>query len=251
MNVKEIINNLKKEFPDKNIVLNPKNKPTEILCEVDPSSFHPNYSEAVTYIKSSAPHKHLKAEEIYRVEKGRLIVYLDGVTKIIEEGQSIVINPEVIHWAKGDWTRVFVRSEPGWIPGDHIPVKKALSAGGIVVKEGKILFVKFPNNIGITFPKGHVEKGETYEQTALREVREETGLKDLQIVKKMGMVTRPAIEMNGDFVIKDIHLFLIKIVGDSIGKADEQTEWLSFDEALTRLLPQESEFLRSVKNELI
>ena len=65
---------------------------------------------------------------------------------------------------------------------DHNAVLgKAVSAGGVVVRDGKIIFVKFSDGQGITFPKGHVEQGETYEQAALREVGEETGLKDLQI----------------------------------------------------------------------
>jgi len=33
-----------------------------------------------------------------------------------------------------------------------------------------------------TFPKGHMEKGETERQTALREVREETGLSDIHLI---------------------------------------------------------------------
>jgi len=130
-------------------------------------------------------------------------------------------------------------------------MKKAVSAGGVIVQNGEILFVKFPDGKGITFPKGHVEKGETYEQTALREAIEETGYVDLQIVKKLGMVTRPAIETNGKKVIKDIHLFLMKIVGEEKGKADEETEWLTIEEALTRLMPQEVSFLEKIKSDLV
>ena len=46
-----------------------------------------------------------------------------------------------------------------------------------IVKDGEIHFVLITQNNGITcFPKGHVEKGETEEQTALRECFEETKL---------------------------------------------------------------------------
>lgn len=54
------------------------------------------------------------------------------------------------------------------------------SAGGLIVRKTKILMVQVRNlegHIVWTFPKGHIEKGETEEQTALREVYEETGWK--------------------------------------------------------------------------
>ena len=129
-------------------------------------------------------------------------------------------------------------------------MKKAVSAGGGILRGGEILFVKFPDGKGITFPKGHVESGETYEQTALREVSEETGYKNLEIVKSLGVVTRPAIETDGTEVIKDIYLFLMKITGDDKGKAEEETEWLTIDDALTRLMPQEVEFLKKIQLEI-
>jgi len=120
----EIIARLKREYPGKNIVCNPDDNPTEILCEIEPSNKHHEYSEAIAYINSSLPHRHLKATETYRVESGNLTIYLDGVVKTVSEGQSVVIKPEVIHWAEGDWTRVWVRSEPGWTLEDHLLVDK-------------------------------------------------------------------------------------------------------------------------------
>ena len=55
---------------------------------------------------------------------------------------------------------------------------KEVSAGGIVSRLGKMLLVKVRNLAGEkvwTFPKGHLEKGETPLNAALREVEEETG----------------------------------------------------------------------------
>lgn len=55
---------------------------------------------------------------------------------------------------------------------------KEVSAGGLVVREGKVLMVKVENLSGEvvwTFPKGHLEAGEGSRQAALREVEEETG----------------------------------------------------------------------------
>ena len=61
--------------------------------------------------------------------------------------------------------------------------RMAPAAGGIVVKDGKIVSIV---RHGIPdLPKGHIEKGETPEQAALREVEEETGVGNLQIVKEL------------------------------------------------------------------
>ena len=60
------------------------------------------------------------------------------------------------------------------------------SCGAIIIhKSGennyKVLLVKNHNGRYWSFPKGHVEKGETEEETAIREIKEETGL-DVEIV---------------------------------------------------------------------
>lgn len=52
------------------------------------------------------------------------------------------------------------------------------SAGGVATREGRVLLVKVENLKGEevwTFPKGHLDPGETPRQAALREVEEETG----------------------------------------------------------------------------
>ena len=59
----------------------------------------------------------------------------------------------------------------------------APAAGGIVVTNGK--FVSILRHGIPDLPKGHIEKGETPEVAALREVEEETGISNLQIVKTL------------------------------------------------------------------
>ena len=56
---------------------------------------------------------------------------------------------------------------------------KAVSCGGVVIFRGKILLLykNFRNRYeGWVLPKGTIERGETYQETALREVKEETGV---------------------------------------------------------------------------
>lgn len=57
------------------------------------------------------------------------------------------------------------------------------AAGGLVIKDGDLLLI---HRNGIwDLPKGRVEKGETYKETAIREVTEECGINGLHIIKKI------------------------------------------------------------------
>jgi 8-oxo-dGTP diphosphatase len=50
------------------------------------------------------------------------------------------------------------------------------AAGGIVVRDGRVLLVHRPAYDDWTLPKGKLDEGESWEEAALREVEEETGL---------------------------------------------------------------------------
>ncbi len=52
---------------------------------------------------------------------------------------------------------------------------KEISAGGVVFNSRKILLLRKFNG-GWVLPKGHVKEGEKYSETALREVKEESGI---------------------------------------------------------------------------
>jgi 8-oxo-dGTP diphosphatase len=51
------------------------------------------------------------------------------------------------------------------------------AAGGVVVQDGRVLLVHRAKYDDWSFPKGKLEDGETWEEGALREVEEETGLR--------------------------------------------------------------------------
>ena len=62
---------------------------------------------------------------------------------------------------------------------------EAVSCGGVVIFRGKVLLLykNYKNKYeGWVLPKGTVEEGEEYKETALREVREETGV-SAQVIK--------------------------------------------------------------------
>ena len=51
------------------------------------------------------------------------------------------------------------------------------AAGGVVVRDGQVALVHRPRYDDWTLPKGKLDPGESFEEAALREVEEETGLR--------------------------------------------------------------------------
>ncbi len=54
--------------------------------------------------------------------------------------------------------------------------RRVEAAGGVVVVDGRVLLVHRPRYDDWTLPKGKLDPGESFEEAALREVEEETGL---------------------------------------------------------------------------
>ena len=107
-----------------------------------------------------------------------------------------------------------------------IPVNKA--GGGLVYnKNGEVLFI-FRNGKW-DLPKGGTNKGEEIEDTAMREVEEETGVNDLSISKKL-QKTYHIFKRNGVYKLKITHWFEMHSTFDgiTIGQAEEgieKVEW--------------------------
>jgi len=123
MNAKKVTEELQRKYPNKNIIKNDPNNPTEIICEIDPTSDHPDYDKAIAVIDYSIPHYHLKSTEEYIVLSGELLVTVDGKEYSIAEGKNLIIKPGQHHTAKGNETWVECISKPGWTPEDHIIIK--------------------------------------------------------------------------------------------------------------------------------
>lgn len=123
MNAKKIINQFQKLYPEKRIFPNDLKIPTEIICEVEPSSSHPDFSIAVAVIDNSFPHFHKKSKELYEVIKGELKINKDGQDYFLKEGESLEIVPGEIHFAQGNSVWIKVTSHPGWTVEDHLLIK--------------------------------------------------------------------------------------------------------------------------------
>lgn len=87
------------------------------------------------------------------------------------------------------------------------------AAGGILNQKGKLMLVRVKNLLGQkvwTFPKGHIEKKETPQKTALREVWEETGW-ECEIIRPL-FVARYHFERNRRPVSKTVRWYEMKPV---------------------------------------
>jgi 8-oxo-dGTP pyrophosphatase MutT (NUDIX family) len=118
-------------------------------------------------------------------------------------------------------------------------VERAVSAGGVVFRRdhGIDIVICGRTSDGVWgLPKGTPNEGETLEQTALREVSEETGL-DVEIVGKIGVVeywfAREGVRYH-----KWVHHFLMKSTGGDTSRHDleyDKVEWRAVEDALKTL----------------
>lgn len=134
-------------------------------------------------------------------------------------------------------------------------MNKVISAGGIVIRNNpnkQILLTIFTHIKGLGFPKGHVEEGETFEQAAIREVTEETGLTKLKIVKKLGVYSKIATERDGTPVEKDIHMYLMETDKPNFHQeAEEKYNWSDIGEAIGLMaVDEDRNFLIKIKDEI-
>lgn len=121
------------------------------------------------------------------------------------------------------------------------------SAGAVVFYRGKdgleyLLLRHEPLNPKIAagekreywnFPKGHIEKGETSEETALREIREETGLAGVGIVPDFKETERYVYVYGGEKIYKWVAWFLAESLSKTVTLSSEHIDsrWLSYEDA--------------------
>lgn len=113
------------------------------------------------------------------------------------------------------------------------------------------------------FAKGHVEPGETEEQTAVREVAEETGITDLKIIpgfkQSEKYFFKKVYDLEGDarkkspWVFKLVIFFLGQTRTKEVKISDEHVDflWLQVDEAIKRITFKNSKELLKKADEFI
>ncbi|OXM86246.1 NUDIX hydrolase [Paenibacillus rigui] len=108
---------------------------------------------------------------------------------------------------------------------------KEISAGGVVFRkhnqETQVQMIQ--DRYGkITLPKGKMEPGETVEQTALREILEETGIVGA-IVKPLETIKYQFTMSGIGLVDKEVHYYLVEATGGDLHAQVEEirgVEWL-------------------------
>lgn len=133
----------------------------------------------------------------------------------------------------------------------HVKAVPVHSSGGFVTARfadgPKLLLIKniFDNRWAV--PKGHVDPGETSEQAAIREIKEETGL-DAAIRKPLGKNTYYFRGLRGPekgkTVRKTVDMYLLEAIGDTTiypekldphDKLVKEARWFSPDEAVSAI----------------
>jgi 8-oxo-dGTP diphosphatase len=121
---------------------------------------------------------------------------------------------------------------------EDVETNEKVAAGGIVIDgEGRILLVHRPHYDDWSFPKGGVDNGETIEQAALREVKEEAGL-ECRIIRPLSDTHYFYKTHKGKKRPKVVHYFLMEIIGGQLftdGKETDKAIWCSPAEAEDRL----------------
>lgn len=128
--------------------------------------------------------------------------------------------------------------------------QKAVSAGGVVLREcdDRVEVVLVGQTVKGTWglPKGGPSKGETLEETAVRETTEETGLA-VRILAPIDSIDYWFI-VGRKRIHKTVHYFLMKPIGGDISRHDaeyDRVEWVPVDEAYARMsFPNEVDLVR-------
>lgn len=114
-------------------------------------------------------------------------------------------------------------------------MKREFSAGGVVIRTQsgrREVAVVVPRRGTVALPKGHPDPGETLEQAATREVREETGL-TAEPIERLGEV-KYWYTLAGERVLKSVTFFLFAYRSGSVEDHDdevESAEWLPLEAA--------------------
>ncbi len=116
----------------------------------------------------------------------------------------------------------------------------AVSAGGVVIRrtDGRLEVALVGDTQRDTWylPKGGLAKGETTEEAALREVREETGL-DVRCVRPVRAIDY-WFYTRGARVHKTVHYFLMEATGGDFSRRDRENDraaWFDLEQALASM----------------
>jgi len=129
------------------------------------------------------------------------------------------------------------------------------SAGGVVIRNNKVLLIYSASRNSYAFPKGTIDEGETKDVTAIREVKEETGY-TTEIVGFLGDFAYEFDGMDGCRYRKTVSYYLMDVTDNEKPHPNLQagedfvTMWVSAEKAFEMLTFDDSkEILQRALNE--
>jgi len=133
-------------------------------------------------------------------------------------------------------------------------MKKTHSAGGVVTNsEGEVLVVS-QHGTSWSLPKGHIDPGENALVAAKREIYEESGIRDLELIRELGTYERHRIGVDGGddrSELKAITMFLFRTSEKSLKPVDPdnpEARWVERSKVAPLLTHEkDKEFFRRVE----
>jgi 8-oxo-dGTP diphosphatase len=121
-------------------------------------------------------------------------------------------------------------------------LKRQISSGGVIYKKiddtFHVALISVKDGKFWSLPKGLIDKGETPEMTAVREVREESGLSG-KIIDTLGDITYwYYIRGDNTKCRKTVHFFLMEYESGDTSQHDAEVdgaEWFTLEEALSKI----------------
>lgn len=112
---------------------------------------------------------------------------------------------------------------------------KLTHAGGIVVNPNNEIILVLNKLKYWAFPRGHIEQNENPLDAAIREIKEETGITELELVKDLGSYTRK--RLNENKMMKS-QMYLFKTTQTKLNPLDKQIsdlKWVKKEEVVDNL----------------
>ena len=127
------------------------------------------------------------------------------------------------------------------------------SCGFILLNYDSILLLQYPQGHW-SFPKGHVEQGDTnHHETASRELKEETGIKSVEIDTTWESRTEYTFRKKGRKTTKQVYWYIASTDEVEVELSEEHNSylWMNYADAESMLtFDQEKELLRSAVNHM-
>lgn len=173
----------------------------------------------------------------YVVTRKRIKEYFDGVVVAVAEFDGMTGERPIVAQPGEVFYEPELRKTLGRLRNVSLKSIRCLyekSCGGIIFyktrQNTKILLVKNSNGRYWSFPKGHIEEGETEQDTAVREIKEETGL-DVTLVKNFREISEycPFGKIR-----KRVVFFLARAFTDNVKIQEEEIDsyiWVDLQQA--------------------